>query len=72
MRGEALRQGRAGKGHWFRQEGGGGSSIVYAGSANADSLTLFGVTAFVFDAAGKFKEKVDGAERHIRSRTAGS
>ena len=28
------------------------------GSASVDSLTLFGVTAFVFDAAGKFREKV--------------
>ena len=33
-------------------------SIVYAGSASVDNLTLFGVTAFVFDEAGKFKEKV--------------
>ena len=46
------------KGHWFRQEGSGASSIVYAGSASVDNLTLFGVTAFVFDEAGKFKEKV--------------
>ncbi len=46
------------KGHWFRQESAAGPSIVYAGSASLDDLTLFGVTAFVFDAAGKFKEKV--------------
>jgi lipopolysaccharide export system permease protein len=49
---------RSDKGHWFRQEGAGGSSIVYALSANPDSRTLFGVTAFVFDANGKFQEKV--------------
>jgi lipopolysaccharide export system permease protein len=47
-----------GSGHWFRQEGKGGPSIVYAASAGTDSLELFGVTAFVFNAAGKFKEKV--------------
>ena len=45
-------------GHWIRQEGSTGPSIIYAGSASVDSLTLFGVTAFVFDTAGKFKEKV--------------
>ena len=45
-------------GSWFRQEGNTGPSIVYAGSADVDSLALYGVTAFVFDAAGKFKEKV--------------
>ena len=45
-------------GHWIRQEGSTGPSIIYAGSASIDSITLFGVTAFVFDTAGKFKEKV--------------
>ncbi len=57
---EAELSGKAawGSGHWFRQEGSAGPSIVYAGSANVDSLKLFGVTAFVFDEAGKFREKV--------------
>ena len=59
MRGRDLRQRYPPEsGHWFRQEGSAGPSIVYAGSASVDSLTLFGVTAFVFDAAGKFTEKV--------------
>lgn len=48
----------ANSGHWLRQEGRTGPSIIYAGSASVDSLTLFGVTAFVFNTAGKFKEKV--------------
>jgi lipopolysaccharide export system permease protein len=45
-------------GHWFRQEGGDGQSIVHAGSANNNGRTLFGVTAFVFDKDGQFREKV--------------
>jgi len=57
---EAAISGKAsfGKGHWFRQESANGPSIVYAASAKLDTLSLFGVTAFVFDTAGKFKEKV--------------
>jgi lipopolysaccharide export system permease protein len=47
-----------GSGHWFRQESADGPSIVYAASTKPDTLSLFGVTAFVFDAAGEFKEKV--------------
>lgn len=47
-----------GGGHWFRQESGSGPSIVFAGSADLGSLTLFGVTAFVFDSSGKFRERV--------------
>jgi len=46
------------EGHWFRQTGGDGRSIVHAGSASNDSHTLFGVTAFVFDTDGGFREKV--------------
>ena len=69
---EAELSGRAawGGGHWFRQESDAGPSIIYAGSADIDSLTLFGVTAFVFDNAGKFREKVASAKRQIR-RTPG-
>jgi lipopolysaccharide export system permease protein len=48
----------SGVGHWFRQESANGPSIVYAASVKLETLSLFGVTAFVFDAAGKFKEKV--------------
>ncbi|HWT30332.1 MAG TPA: LPS export ABC transporter permease LptG [Propylenella sp.] len=45
-------------GHWFRQEGVGGSSIVHSGSVRNDGLTLFGVTAFVFSDLGRFEEKI--------------
>ena len=47
-----------GGGHWFREERGDGAAIVYAASADLDTMTLFGVTAFVFDDAGRFREKV--------------
>jgi lipopolysaccharide export system permease protein len=54
LRGLGAREG----GHWLRQEGGDGSSILYARSAGKDGLALFGITAFVFDASGEFVEKV--------------
>lgn len=52
------RAARASKGHWFRQESTDGPSIVYAASADLTNLTLFGVTAFAFDGAGRFREKI--------------
>ena len=48
-----------GSGHWFRQEGRGSSSIVHAASAEANGRAILGVTAFVYDEAGRFREKVD-------------
>jgi lipopolysaccharide export system permease protein len=45
------------EGYWFRQAGEGGQSIVHAGSAGDDGRILFGVTAFVFDPEGRFREK---------------
>jgi lipopolysaccharide export system permease protein len=50
--------GRGDKGLWFRQEGGDGASIVHSASVEAGGLALLGVTAFVFDAGGEFREKV--------------
>jgi lipopolysaccharide export system permease protein len=44
--------------HWFRQESPTGPSIVQSGSVSDDGLTLYGVTAYVFDKSGKFSEKV--------------
>jgi lipopolysaccharide export system permease protein len=44
--------------HWFRREGPAGPSIIRSGSVREDGLVLFGVTAFVFDEAGEFREKV--------------
>jgi lipopolysaccharide export system permease protein len=50
--------GRNDDGHWFRQESPAGPSIVHSGSVSGDGRILYGVTAFVFDAAGAFREKV--------------
>ena len=50
--------GRGSEGHWFRQESAAGASIVHSGSVGDGGLTLFGVTAFVFDGQGQFREKV--------------
>lgn len=53
-----FRSKRADSSAWFRQTSAEGSSIVYAELADADTLTLFGVTAFVFDRDDNFQEKV--------------
>jgi lipopolysaccharide export system permease protein len=45
-------------GDWFRQEGAGGQSIVHTAATRSDGSALYGVTAFVFDASGDFREKV--------------
>jgi lipopolysaccharide export system permease protein len=45
-------------GSWFRQQGDGTASIVYAGSIGDRGRTLFGATAFVFGEDGNFLEKV--------------
>ncbi len=50
--------GRGDEGHWFRQEGAAGASIVHSGAVSGDGLTLFGVTAYIFDQDGDFQEKV--------------
>jgi lipopolysaccharide export system permease protein len=47
------------KGHWFRQQGGGGASIVHVASAEAQGVTILGVTALVYDAEGRLVEKVE-------------
>ena len=46
-------------GSWFRQSGGGEDSVVHAGTVAEDGAMLLGVTAFVFDRDGRFKEKVE-------------
>ena len=45
-------------GYWFRQIGGGESSIVHAGTVNDNGEVLIGITAFVFGEDGRFREKV--------------
>ena len=54
LTGEAPRS----EGHWFRQESGDGQSIVHVGATDEGGRVLIGVTAFVFDAKGRFREKV--------------
>ena len=49
---------RSDSGRWFRQEGPEGPSILFSGGVDEEELRLFGVTAFTFDQAGAFREKV--------------
>jgi lipopolysaccharide export system permease protein len=46
---------------WLRQRGGGTDSIIGALRSFDDGLSLSGVSAFVFDADGTFRERVDAA-----------
>lgn len=45
-------------GHWFRQDGSGGSAIVYSSSVSDNGQALFGVTALLLNDSGGFREKV--------------
>lgn len=56
---ELAREAPRREGYWFRQEDAEGrQSIFHAGSATNDGRTLLGVTAFVFDPDGRFRDKV--------------
>jgi lipopolysaccharide export system permease protein len=51
---------------WLRQDGTDGQSVISAAMASNRGLTLTGVTVFVFDTAGHFVERVDGARADLR------
>jgi lipopolysaccharide export system permease protein len=51
---------------WLRQNGADGQSVISAALASNRGLTLTGVTVFVFDPAGHFVERVDGARADLR------
>jgi lipopolysaccharide export system permease protein len=44
---------------WLRQSGGGRDSIIGASQSTGQGMKLSGVTAFVFDPSGPFRERVD-------------
>lgn len=46
-------------GSWLRQDGLDGQSVLTAARAGRNGLELRGVTAFIFDDTGRFKERVD-------------
>ena len=52
---------RRDEGHWLRQDGAGGSSVVYSGSVSDNGQALIGVTAILLNDAGRFREKVTAA-----------
>jgi lipopolysaccharide export system permease protein len=51
---------------WLRQDGADGQSVISAALASNRGLTLTGVSAFVFDPAGHFVERVDGTRANLR------
>jgi lipopolysaccharide export system permease protein len=46
---------------WFRQEGDGGNSIMHAGAASSDGLTLTRVEAFLLDEEDRFAGRLEAA-----------
>lgn len=53
-------------GSWLRQDGVDGQSVISAAHAANRGLKLTGVTVFVFDAAGRFAERIDAAEAELK------
>ncbi len=53
-------------GSWLRQDGIDGQSVMTAASAAKNGLRLNAVTAFVFDAEGRFKERLDAASANLQ------
>jgi lipopolysaccharide export system permease protein len=53
-------------GSWLRQDGADGQSVISAVAASNRGLTLTGVTVFVFDAQGKFTERVDANRAELK------
>jgi lipopolysaccharide export system permease protein len=52
-------------GAWLRQDGADGQSIIAAANASNKGLTLTGATVLVFDANGRFMERVDAAKAEL-------
>ncbi len=48
--------------YWFRQDGRAGASIMRARGADTAELRLIDVTAFLFNAGGGFREKIEARE----------
>jgi lipopolysaccharide export system permease protein len=57
---------KTGAGSWLRQDGVDGQSVIGAAAARNRGIELSGVTAYVFDTAGKFTERVDAARGELR------
>ena len=53
---------------WLYQSGPEGSAIIGAARSSDQGLTLSGVTAFLFDPNGGFRERVDGASAQLSGR----
>ena len=53
-------------GSWLRQDGADGQSVISALAASKKGLALTGVTAFVFDADGHFKERIDASRADLK------
>jgi lipopolysaccharide export system permease protein len=65
LQAEASPSQASGEGYWMRQADESGSSIIYATSTADYGRILFGVTAFRFDTAGKFREKISAARAEL-------
>jgi lipopolysaccharide export system permease protein len=53
-------------GYWVRQRGTDGESILNALQSREQGLTLTTITAFTFNAAGEFKERIEAQEAELQ------
>jgi lipopolysaccharide export system permease protein len=58
-------EGYAGSGYWVRQRGTDGDSILNALQSQEQGLKLSTITAFTFDAAGVFKERIEAQDAQL-------
>jgi lipopolysaccharide export system permease protein len=62
----ALTTSAEGAGSWLRQNGADGPSVLNARAVAEQGLVLAGVTAFQYDARGRFVERIDADRGHLR------
>jgi lipopolysaccharide export system permease protein len=58
--------GKGGSGTWLRQDGADGQSVLNAAAARRRGTELSQVTAFVYDRAGRFSERVDARQGKLQ------
>jgi lipopolysaccharide export system permease protein len=62
---QSMLEGYEGGGYWVRQRGTDGESILNARQSREQGLKLASITAFTFDAAGEFKERIEAQEAEL-------
>src|ERR1700751_2138325 len=65
--GEQTEPQKAGGGFWLRQRDGDGQSVLNAASSRNQGAILDGVVALIFDAAGRFQERIEARSAELET-----